>query len=62
MKNSMTRSLTFAALCIAIGLILPRFVNMIPIAYPGSVLLPMHIPVLICGFFCVAGAMVQLVD
>lgn|SRR5690625_2793182 len=52
MQNSTTRNIIFTSLCIAIGLILPRFVNMIPIAYPGAVLLPMHIPVLVCGFLC----------
>lgn len=52
MRRSTTRNIVFTALCIAIGLILPRLVNMIPVAYPGSVLLPMHIPVLVCGFLC----------
>lgn len=52
MRKAVTKNIVFTALCIAIGLILLRVVNMIPIAYPGSVLLPMHIPVLICGFLC----------
>lgn len=52
MQRTTTRNVVFTALCIAIGLILPRLVNFIPIAYPGSVLLPMHIPVLVCGFLC----------
>lgn len=52
MNNSRTRNIIFTALCIAIGLTLPQFVNMIPVPYPGAVLLPMHIPVLICGFLC----------
>ena len=52
MKNNQTRNLVFTALCIAIGLLLPQIVNVIPISYPGSILLPMHIPVLICGFVC----------
>lgn len=52
MEETRTRKIIFTALCIAIGLILPRMVNMIPIAYPGAVLLPMHIPVLVCGYLC----------
>lgn len=52
MKKQRTRKLVFTALCIAIGLLLPKFINLIPIAYPGAVLLPMHIPVLLCGFIC----------
>src|SRR5690625_4221682 len=52
MRSTTTRNIIFTALCIAIGLILPRLVNMIPMAFPGAVLLPMHIPVLVCGFLC----------
>ncbi|WP_099156997.1 ECF transporter S component [Virgibacillus ndiopensis] len=52
MRYIHTRSIVFTSLCIAIGLLLPQIVKMIPMAYPGSVLLPMHIPVLICGFLC----------
>lgn len=52
MRSTTTRNIVFTALCIAIGLLLPQLVKFIPIAYPGAVLLPMHIPVLICGFLC----------
>lgn len=52
MRNTKLRNILFTALCIAIGLILSQVVKMIPISYPGAVLLPMHIPVLICGFLC----------
>lgn len=52
MRNTKLRNILFTALCIAIGLILSQVVKMIPIPYPGAVLLPMHIPVLICGFLC----------
>ncbi len=45
-----TRKLVFAALCIAIGVVLPQAFHMIPNA--GSVILPMHIPVLICALLC----------
>lgn len=49
---TMTRSkqLVFAGLCAAIGVALPLAFHTIPNA--GSIFLPMHIPVLICGFLC----------
>ena len=49
MKNT-TKKLVSCALCIALGVLLPMAFHMIPNA--GSVFLPMHIPVLICGLFC----------
>ena len=52
MRSTTTRNLIFTALCIAIGLLLPQLVKVVPVAYPGAVLLPMHIPVLVCGFLC----------
>lgn len=45
-----TKKLVSCALCIAIGVLLPMTFHMIPNG--GSVFLPMHIPVLICGLFC----------
>lgn len=42
--------LVLAALFLALGMILPFFTAQIPEI--GSMLLPMHIPVLICGFVC----------
>ena len=39
-----------SGLFIALGLVLPFFTGQIP--QIGSMLLPMHIPVLICGFVC----------
>ncbi len=39
-----------AALLVAIGVILPVALHAVPNA--GSVLLPMHIPVLLCGIIC----------
>lgn len=45
MKKS-TVSLTGTALCMALGLVLPTLFHMIG---AGSVFLPMHIPVLLCG-------------
>lgn len=52
MDSNRVTKLVFTSLCIAIGLLLPKFINLIPIAYPGAVFLPMHIPVLLCGFIC----------
>ena len=48
MKN--TKKLVLAALFMALGIILPFFTGQIP--QIGSMLLPMHIPVLLCGFLC----------
>lgn len=42
-----TKKLTLAAMFFAIGLILPLFIAQIPTI--GQMLLPMHIPVLLCG-------------
>ena len=48
MKN--IRKLVWAAVFLALGLILPFFTGQIPEI--GSMLCPMHIPALLCGFFC----------
>ena len=48
--TSTTKKLVSCALCIALGVLLPMAFHMIPNA--GSIFLPMHIPVLICGLFC----------
>lgn len=45
--KSTTKKLVSCALCIAIGVLLPMAFHVIPNA--GSIFLPMHIPVLICG-------------
>lgn len=50
MKNNNVRKLVFAALCVALGVILPIAFHSIPKA--GSIFLPMHIPVLLCGLLC----------
>ena len=42
--------LVISALCVALGIVLPMTMHSIPNA--GSVLLPMHIPVLLCGLLC----------
>lgn len=45
-----TKKMILAALFLALGMILPFFTGQIPAI--GSRLLPMHIPVLLCGFVC----------
>jgi thiamine transporter ThiT len=44
------QNLTLSALCLALGLVLPFLVGQIP--QLGSALLPMHLPVLLCGLIC----------
>ena len=44
------KKLVWAAVFLALGLILPFFTGQIPEI--GSKLLPMHIPVFLCGFVC----------
>jgi len=45
-----TKKLILAALFLALGYVLPFFTGQIPAV--GKMLLPMHIPVLLCGFVC----------
>lgn len=49
MKKPTTRDLILAALFVALGLLLPVMFHAIG---AGPVMLPMHIPVLLCGFIC----------
>ena len=44
------KKLVFAALCLALCIVLPFLTGQIP--QIGSMLSPMHIPVLLCGFIC----------
>ena len=44
------RRMTYAALYLAIALVLPFLTGQIPEI--GSMLCPMHIPALLCGFVC----------
>ncbi len=44
------RKLVFAAICLALALVLPFVTGQIP--QIGAMLCPMHIPVLLCGFLC----------
>lgn len=50
MKNSSTLKLVLAGLFTAIGLALPVLFHSLGMS--GSVFLPMHIPVLLCGLVC----------
>lgn len=45
-----TRNLVLSGVFLALGLLLPLLTGQIPTI--GSMLLPMHIPVLLCGFLC----------
>jgi riboflavin transporter FmnP len=45
-----TKNLTLSAMFLALALVLPFLTGQIPEI--GSMLLPMHIPVLLCGFLC----------
>ncbi len=49
-RDGATRNLTLSAMFLAIGLILPFFTGQIQAV--GNMLLPMHIPVLLCGLIC----------
>lgn len=50
MKSTVTRKLVFAALLLALAMVLPFLTGQIP--QIGQALCPMHIPVLLCGFVC----------
>ena len=49
--NHKTQRLTLTGLLLAVGLLLP-FATAHGMGLPGTVLLPMHIPVLLCGLLC----------
>ena len=48
--NEKLQKLVLSAMFLAIGIILPFFTGQIPKI--GQMLLPMHIPVILCGFIC----------
>jgi len=50
MSSLQVRRLTYAALFLAVAMVLPFITGQIPEI--GSMLSPMHIPVLLCGFMC----------
>ena len=45
-----TKNLTLSAMFLAIGMVLPFLTGQIPEV--GNMMLPMHIPVLLCGLIC----------
>lgn len=49
-KAKLTYKITLSAMFIALGLVLPFLTGQIPTV--GKMLLPMHIPVILCGFVC----------
>lgn len=50
MKLTPVKKLVFTAACCALCLVLPMAFHSVPNA--GSIFLPMHIPVLLCGLIC----------
>ncbi len=48
--NKTVKNLTLSAMFLALGMVLPLLTGQIQ--QIGSMLLPMHIPVLLCGFIC----------
>ena len=49
-QNRSVRNLVLAALMLALAYILPNFTGNIP--QIGAMLLPMHLPTILCGFLC----------
>ena len=50
MRKSNVKNMVLAAMFLALALVLPFLTGQIPEI--GSMLCPMHIPALLCGFFC----------
>lgn len=50
MNHTAVRRLVTTALCVALGCVLPQALHAFPNG--GMILLPMHIPVLLCGLTC----------
>lgn len=53
MNPNQLRKMVIAALCLALAYVLPFLTGQIPEI--GSMLCPMHIPILLCGFLCGGG-------
>ena len=49
-NSSAVRKLTYSALYLALAMVLPFLTGQVPKI--GSMLCPMHIPALLCGFMC----------
>lgn len=47
---TVTRKLTYAGMLLALAVLIPMTFHMTGL--PGQVFLPMHIPVILCGFIC----------
>ena len=60
-SDTKIKNLTFSAMFLALGMVLPFLTGQIP--QIGNMLLPMHIPVLLCGLICgwQDGALVGLI-
>lgn len=60
-SDTKIKNLTFSAMFLALGMVLPFLTGQIP--QIGNMLLPMHIPVLLCGLICgwQYGALVGLI-
>ncbi len=52
MFGSKSKRVVIAGLMLAVGILLPFVASHSMGLLPGNVFLPMHIPVLLCGFFC----------
>lgn len=50
MHQNTTRRLTYAALMLALGILIPMVFHTFQIS--GGIFLPMHLPILLCGFLC----------
>ena len=50
MKKDMIKNMTLTAMFMAIGILLPFLTGQIP--QFGNMMLPMHIPVILCGLIC----------
>lgn len=52
MIESTSKKTVTAGLMLALGILLPFMASHGLSLFPGNIFLPMHIPVLLCGFFC----------
>ncbi len=50
MKKNIVKNISLSGMFLALGIVLPFFTGQIPEI--GRMLSPMHIPALLCGFFC----------
>lgn len=50
-KSSAMRLCT-AAMCLAVGILLPQLFHLPGISLSGQIFLPMHLPVFLCGLLC----------